>query len=119
MSSDTKRRPPPSVIVAVTVFLIPTALSIAVALGIVVFAIIEGQAGSVGLALLMLLMALLPGLVAQGLWRGYRGSRIMAIILGVLTLPGGLLIVALLVTRTAKEWFGVAPTTFVQFPRSD
>lgn len=119
MSSDTEHRPPPSVIVVVVLFSIPGVLFIAGAVGMVVFAIIDRQASLLLFALAMLVAALFPGMVAQGLWRGYRGSRILAMILGVLSLPSGLVILLLLTTRTAKEWFGLSPATAVQFPRSE
>ncbi|MGP4026472.1 hypothetical protein [Actinomadura sp. 3N407] len=119
MSSDRKRRPPPSVIAVVVIFSIPAVLFIAGAVGMVVFAIIDRQVDLVGIALALLVPALLPGMLAQGLWRGYRGSRTLAVILGVLSFPSGILILVLLMTRTAKEWFGQPAATVVHFPQSE
>ncbi|TYK50679.1 hypothetical protein FXF68_09285 [Actinomadura decatromicini] len=105
-------------IAVVVIFSIPAVLFLVLTVGMVAIAIADREPSALGYALLMLVVAALPGMLAQGLWRGYRGSRVLAMVVGVLSIPSGILILLLLTTRTAKEWFGLPPATIVHFPKS-
>lgn len=64
---------------------------------------------SVPLGVFFLIAPLLTGLTAWGVWRGYRGSLVMGVVLGVLLFPVGLAIVGLLLgPKSSRDWFNPA-----------
>ncbi|RSN51760.1 hypothetical protein DMH08_30015 [Actinomadura sp. WAC 06369] len=106
-------------IAVVVIFSIPAALIFVFIVAMVVFAIIDREPGVLLFAVMGLVVGLFPGMVAHGLWRGYRGSRTWALVVGVLSVPLGIAILLLMTTRPAKEWFGLPTSTDVRFPQSD
>ncbi|MGW0822338.1 hypothetical protein [Streptomyces sp. NPDC002845] len=113
MTSDEIRRPPTPVIAVIALTALP-AVSVLVITMIVVFA--EGDPAGA----LFVLLALLPGAAAFGLWQGNRGARVVAIMIGAAAFPAsnapgvyglalivyGLTIILLLVApRSSRAWF--------------
>jgi hypothetical protein len=75
-------KPPIPVIGAVV---LTALIAAAMLVGMILVIISSGPGGA-----LFAVVVLLPGATAYGLWQGRRGSRIVAIILGVMLFSGGL-----------------------------
>jgi hypothetical protein len=104
MSLNERQRPPTTVVIAVVLHAVGAFFIIALAITLLIVAIATHRPHA-WIPLLYSALAVLPGATAQGLWRGYRGSRNMALFMGIVSLPAGLVIVLLLTTRDAREWF--------------
>ena len=94
--------------------------AVAVIVIVLVVATVKGEPAG----LLFILLALLPGAAAFGLWQGNRGARVVAIMLGVAAFPAGsgssgsgayspalivyglAVILLLVVPRSSRAWFG-------------
>lgn len=100
------------------------ALTALPAVAILVIAILVSFAKGDPAGLLFILVALLPGATAFGLWQGNRGARVVAIIIGVGAISassapgvyrGALIIYAvavilmLVAPRSSRAWFTPAP----------
>ncbi|MDG4767319.1 hypothetical protein O7632_24975 [Solwaraspora sp. WMMD406] len=97
--------PPGWVVGAALVF----AFGAVVGLAGVIVAAIQGLGGA---AVVSGIYGALFGSVVLGLWQGRRGSLIVAIIFGIVSLPFGLIpILLLLVPASAREWFADSERT--------
>ncbi|MDG4769580.1 hypothetical protein [Solwaraspora sp. WMMD792] len=106
VGSEVRRRTPPvPVIIAVAGYALGVALGLAL---VVLGVLIEFWALSIG----GVVIGAIFGSVMHGLWQGRRGSLITAIILGVVSVPVGLiLVVLLLVPASAQAWFAQSERT--------
>lgn len=105
VSSLERQKPPTPVMTVIVLFALPTIFFFVAGIAALIDALVAGEPSMAGYGLLSWCLGLLPGAIAQGLWRGYRGSRNLACVIGVLGLPAGLLIVLLLTRPSSREWF--------------
>ena len=100
--SGTPRTPPAPVIAVVVIVALP-------AVPILAFGIIGTFLDNKPLVPLWLLAAVylaMIGSTAHGLWQGRRGARVVAIILGLMTLVGAVVIIVLLTApASSRAWF--------------
>jgi hypothetical protein len=102
------------VMTAIALTALPAVAMVVIAL---VIAMVKGEPAG----LLFILLALLPGAAAFGLWQGNRGARVVAIVLGVAAFPasngsgahspalivyGLALILLLVLPGSSRAWFG-------------
>lgn len=98
MPSDEVHRPPAPVVAAVVIYALQAAVLV---VPVVVVAIAGGEPAFA----LLGLIALLPGSVALGLWQGNRGASVAAIVLGLPTIVGAILMILLLwVPESSRAW---------------
>lgn len=122
MSSDVRPRPPAPIIAATALTGLVAAVFLVGAITLVIRALTDGDPSVPLVALWRGLLFLFIGSVSHGIWRGWRGSRLVAIAVvlmvwgssvqepavAALSAPWGLaIIVLLLAPRSARAWFAV------------